>query len=84
VTWGRCGRQPAHGGRVQAPAARQVSAPSGRQRQRLRYGHAFLDSYESKTGGTVVTSGSTDWDQGSGRPRPHIEQITHDVLNRPS
>jgi hypothetical protein len=42
----------------------------------------MLGSYTSPGGGTVITSGSTDWAHGlAGRDR-QIEQITSNILDR--
>ncbi len=50
--------------------------------ERLRHGHAVLGTYTSAGGGTVVTSGSTDWAHGLAGRDPQIEQITANVLDR--
>lgn len=50
--------------------------------ERIAHGHAVLGTYTSPAGGTVVTSGSTDWAHGlAGRDEP-VERITHNVLRR--
>jgi hypothetical protein len=49
---------------------------------RIEHGHAVLGSYTSPAGGTVVTSGSTDWAHGLAGRDPQIEQITRNVLDR--
>ncbi len=50
--------------------------------ERIGHGHAVLGTYTSPGGGTVVTSGSTDWAHGlAGRDR-QIERITANVLDR--
>jgi hypothetical protein len=41
-----------------------------------------LGSYVSDGGGTVVTSGSTDWAHGLAGRDPQIEQITRNLLDR--
>jgi hypothetical protein len=50
--------------------------------ERIAHGHAMLGSYTSPGGGTVVTSGSTDWAHGLAGRDPQVEQITRNVLDR--
>lgn len=50
--------------------------------ERLAHGHAVLGTYTSSGGGTVVTSGSTDWAHGLAAHDHHIGQITANVLDR--
>ena len=52
------------------------------QEERIRHGHAVLGTYTSPGGGTVVTSGSTDWAHGLAAHDRDIEQITANVLDR--
>jgi hypothetical protein len=54
--------------------------PSGMRR--IDAGHAVLGSWTSPAGGTVVTSGSTDWAHGLAGLDPEVEQITRNVLDR--
>ncbi len=49
---------------------------------RLRHGHAVLGVWSSAGGGTVVTSGSTDWAHGLAGRDPHVERITANVFGR--
>jgi hypothetical protein len=42
----------------------------------------MLGTYTSPGGGTVITSGSTDWAHGLTGRDPQIEQITANVLDR--
>ena len=49
---------------------------------RIAHGQAMLGSYVSPGGGTVVTSGSTDWAHGLAGRDDQIEQITRNVLDR--
>ena len=49
---------------------------------RIAHGHAVLGSYTSPSGGTVVTSGSTDWAHGLAGRDPQVERITATVLDR--
>jgi hypothetical protein len=46
----------------------------------LAYGHAVLGTYTR--GGTVVTSGCTDWVHGLDGASPAVEQITRTVIDR--
>jgi hypothetical protein len=48
----------------------------------LAHGHAILGTYTSDAGGTVVTSGCTDWSHGLAGRDPQVEQITRNVLDR--
>ena len=50
--------------------------------ERIAHGHAVLGSYTSAAGGTVVTSGSTDWAHGLAGRDPQIERITANLLDR--
>lgn len=50
--------------------------------ERIAHGHAVLGSYISPGGGTVVTSGCTDWAHGLAGRDPQVEQITANVLDR--
>jgi len=50
--------------------------------ERLAHGHAVLGTYTSRGGGTVVTSGSTDWAHGLDGRSPQVEQITRNLLDR--
>ncbi len=50
--------------------------------ERIAHGHAVLGTYVSAAGGTVVTSGSTDWVWGLAQRDPQIEQITRNILDR--
>ena len=45
-------------------------------------GHAVLGLYTTEKGGTVVTTGSTDWAHGLKGKDPAVEQITRNVLDR--
>lgn len=49
---------------------------------RLEHGHAVLGSYVSAGGGTVITSGSTDWAHGLAAHDRDVEQITANILDR--
>ncbi len=49
---------------------------------RLAHGHAVLGTYVSAGGGTVITSGCTDWAHGLAERDPQIERITANVLTR--
>ena len=50
--------------------------------ERIAHGHAVLGSYVSAGGGTVLTSGSTDWVWGLAERDPQIEQIMRNILHR--
>ncbi len=49
---------------------------------RIAHGHAVLGTYTSRGGGTVVTSGSTDWAHGLAGRDAQVEQITRNLLDR--
>lgn len=49
---------------------------------RIAHGQAMLGAYTSPTGGTVVTSGSTDWAHGLAGRDEQIERITSNILDR--
>jgi hypothetical protein len=49
---------------------------------RIAHGHAVLGTYTAAGGGTVVTSGSTDWAHGLTAHDRNIERITANVLDR--
>ncbi len=48
----------------------------------IAHGHAVLGTWTSEAGGTVVTSGSTDWAHGLAGRDPQIEQITRNLFDR--
>ncbi len=50
--------------------------------ERLAHGHAVLGTYTSSRGGTVITSGSTDWAHGLSGRDPQVEHITRNILDR--
>jgi hypothetical protein len=63
-------------------ASRLFGTREAEDRRRIEHGHAVLGSYTSAAGGTVVTSGSTDWAHGLAARDPRIERITHNLLDR--
>ncbi len=50
--------------------------------ERIAHGNAVLGSYISSGGGTVITSGCTDWVWGLAEHDRHVEQITRNILDR--
>jgi hypothetical protein len=50
--------------------------------EKIAHGHAMLGTYTSEGGGTVITSGSTDWAHGLAGRDPQIETITRNILDR--
>jgi hypothetical protein len=50
--------------------------------ERIAHGHAVLGTYTSAGGGTVVTSGSTDWAHGLAGRDLQVERITRNILDR--
>lgn len=63
-------------------AARLFGSRDPADAQRIAHGHAVLGTYTSPGGGTVVTSGSTDWAHGLAGRDPQVEQITRNLLDR--
>jgi hypothetical protein len=63
-----------------SPPACSAHATRPRRAHRPRPRRARL--YTSPGGGTVVTSGSTDWAHGLAGRDPQVEQITRNVLDR--
>jgi hypothetical protein len=63
-------------------AARLFGTRDPARVQRLAAGHAVLGSWTSSAGGTVVTSGSTDWAHGLAGLDPQVEQMTRNVFDR--
>ena len=63
-------------------ASRLFNSRSPEAIERIAHGHAVLGCYTSAGGGTVVTSGSTDWAHGLAGRDPQVEQITRNVLDR--
>jgi len=63
-------------------AARLFGSRDPEHVERVRHGHAVLGTHTAPGGGTVVTSGSTDWAHGLAGRDPQIEQITRNVLDR--
>jgi hypothetical protein len=63
-------------------AARLFDDRSPEAVARIAAGHAVLGSYTSPSGGTVVTSGSTDWAHGLAGKDPQVEQVTRNILDR--
>jgi hypothetical protein len=63
-------------------AARLFGSRDPELTKRIEHGHAVLGSYTSAGGGTVVTSGSTDWAHGLAAHDERIEQITANILDR--
>ncbi|MCU1352145.1 MAG: hypothetical protein JWM05_1354, partial [Acidimicrobiales bacterium] len=63
-------------------AARLFGRRDAASAQRIEHGHAVLGTYTSRGGGTVITSGSTDWAHGLGGRDPQVEQITRNILDR--
>ena len=49
---------------------------------RASHGNAILGSYTSAGGGTVVTTGCTDWTYGLRANDPDVEQVTRNILTR--
>ena len=63
-------------------AARLFGERSEEAVRRISSNHAVLGSWTSEAGGTVVTSGTTDWAHGLAGRDPQVEQITRNILDR--
>ena len=63
-------------------AARLFGTRDPAAAERIAHGHAVLGSYTSAGGGTVVTSGCTDWAHGLAGRDPQVERITANVLDQ--
>ena len=63
-------------------AARVFGTRDAAAVERISHGHAVLGTYTSAGGGTVITSGSTDWAHGLAGRDPQVERITANILNR--
>jgi hypothetical protein len=50
--------------------------------ERIAHGHAVLGTYVSPAGGTVITSGCTDWVWGLAERDRDVEQITRNIFDR--
>ncbi|MDP1819152.1 MAG: hypothetical protein Q8K58_04585 [Acidimicrobiales bacterium] len=74
--------KPGEPSEIEYIAARLFDDRSPEAVARIAWNHAVLGSYTSPAGGTVVTSGSTDWAHGLTGRDPQIEQITRNVLDR--
>jgi hypothetical protein len=67
-------------GELQETAAVLFGDSSPASTARITNGHAVLGTYER--GGTVVTTGCTDWTFGLAGGDPLVERITHNLLAR--
>jgi hypothetical protein len=63
-------------------ASRLFDDRSPEAAERIAHGHAVLGSYMSPAGGTVVTSGCTDWVWGLAGHDGDIQQITRNIFDR--
>ena len=50
--------------------------------ERISHGHAILGTFVTSGGGTVITSGSTDWVWGLAERDPLVEQVTRNIFDR--
>jgi hypothetical protein len=67
---------------VEFIAARAFGTRDAEAVERISYGHAVLGCYTSPGGGTVITSGSTDWAHGLAGRDAQVERITANILDR--
>jgi hypothetical protein len=63
-------------------ASRLFASRDAEAIEKIAHGHAVLGTYTSDAGGTVITSGSTDWAHGLAGRDPQVEQITRNALDR--
>lgn len=61
-------------------AARLLGSDDAAVCDRLRYGHAVLGTYTTPAGGTVVSTGCTDWV--CGLDDPAVARVTRNLLDR--
>jgi hypothetical protein len=74
--------KPTEPSEIEFISSRLFNERSAAAAERIAHGHAVLGAYTSEGGGTVVTSGSTDWAHGLAGREPHVEQITRNILDR--
>jgi len=67
---------------VEFLAARLFGTRDEADVERISHGYAMLGTYTSAGGGTVVTSGSTDWAHGLAGHDEQVQQITRNILDR--
>ena len=74
--------KPSEPSEIEFIAARLFDSREPEAVERIAAGHAVLGSYTAASGGTVVTSGCTDWAHGLAERDPQVEQVTRNILDR--
>jgi len=74
--------KPSEPSEIEFLASRVFDDRSDAAVKRIAAGQAMLGSYTSPSGGTVITSGSTDWAHGLAGRDEQVEQITTNILDR--
>jgi hypothetical protein len=74
--------KPSEPSEIEFIAARLFDSREPEAVERIAAGHAVLGSYTAVGGGTVVTSGCTDWAHGLAERDPQVEQVTRNILDR--
>jgi hypothetical protein len=69
-------------GELQGLSAALFGSASPEHVRRLAHGHAVFGTYPSTAGGTVVTTGCTDWAYGVAGGDPLVQRITRNLLDR--
>ncbi len=72
--------EPGHLSELEFHAWRLFDSHATEATDRLANGHAVLGTYTR--GGTVVTSGCTEWAMGLAERDPQVEQVTRNILDR--
>lgn len=73
--------KPGHLSELEFHAERLFGSHDREATDRLANGHAVLGTYTSPSGGTVVTSGCTDWAMGLQEGDAQVEQVTRNILD---
>ena len=74
--------KPSEPSEIEFLASRVFGSKEPEYVRRIAAGQAMLGAHTSDSGGTVITSGSTDWAHGLAGRDPQIEQITTNILDR--
>ncbi|CAN5509567.1 hypothetical protein BH10ACT1_BH10ACT1_12110 [soil metagenome] len=74
--------KPGHRSELEFHAWRLFGTDEPAALARLANGHAVLGTFATPGGGTVVTSGCTDWAMGLAERDPQVEQVTRNLLAR--
>ena len=67
---------------VEFQAERLFGSPAPENTAKLDYGHAVFGTWTTPSGGTVITTGCTDWACGLGVGDFDVEIVTRNMMNR--